>query len=211
METRTRRTYDSSRRRETADATRATVIAAATEVFVERGWTGTSMREVARRAGVSVETVYSSVGAKVELLKIALDVGVVGDTDEVPLADRPEFLALAQGNLAQRAQAVGKMMGGFMPRSAPLRRVLHQAAAADPELADLVHDQLAGERESFRMGIEMVAGHPVPASVIDGMRAAISPEAYLTLTQVTGWSDAEFEAWVAEMVLLILRDHDPKE
>lgn len=61
-----------------AEQTRATVIAAATRLFIEQGWNGTGMREVAKAARVSIETVYANFGSKAELLKQAIDNAVAG-------------------------------------------------------------------------------------------------------------------------------------
>ena len=57
------------------------------KLFAERGW-ATSVRDIAREAGVAVETVYSVVGSKRELLKVAMDVAIVGDDEPVALDDR---------------------------------------------------------------------------------------------------------------------------
>src|SRR5215207_4504963 len=72
-----RRAYRSPRRQQQAAETRAAVLAAAVQLFGERGWAATGMREVARAAGVSVETVYAGFGSKSDLLMAALDVAGV--------------------------------------------------------------------------------------------------------------------------------------
>src|SRR3954463_5924011 len=92
-----KRSYESPRRRASAADTRLAVIAAATKLFTERGW-ATSVRDIAREAGVAVETVYSVVGSKRELLKIAMDVALVGDDEPIALAERHEFAALGEGD-----------------------------------------------------------------------------------------------------------------
>jgi len=94
---RARRAYRSPRREQQAAETRAMVVAAAARLFGERGWAGTGMRDVARAAGVSVETVYASFRSKADLLLAAIDVAVVGDAAPVPLDQRPEFAALGSG------------------------------------------------------------------------------------------------------------------
>src|SRR2546425_12063349 len=93
----TRRRYESPRRRRHAAQTREVVLEAATGLFGQNGWAGTGMRDVARAAGVAVETVYSYFGSKAELLLAALDVAVVGDGRTIPLGERPEFAALGEG------------------------------------------------------------------------------------------------------------------
>ena len=92
-----KRSYRSPRRVEQAAQTRAAVLEAATRLFAERGWAGTGMRDVAREAGVAVETVYANFRSKPELLIAAVDVSVVGDDAPVALADREVFLVLGHG------------------------------------------------------------------------------------------------------------------
>jgi AcrR family transcriptional regulator len=58
------RAYRSPRREQQAAETRSMVASAAARMFGERGWAATGMREVARAAGVSVETVYASFGPR---------------------------------------------------------------------------------------------------------------------------------------------------
>ena len=67
---------------------RQAVLEAATARFCERGWAA-SVRDIARAAGVSVETVYAHFGSKVDLLNAVVDVAVVGDDEPVALVDRP--------------------------------------------------------------------------------------------------------------------------
>jgi AcrR family transcriptional regulator len=88
--------------------TRLAILAVATRLFAGQGWAGTGMRDVARAAGVSVETVYANFGSKAQLLKQAMAVAVVGDDEPVPLSDRPGFRALAEGNIKARAAAAGR-------------------------------------------------------------------------------------------------------
>src|SRR3954471_17876730 len=51
-----------------AELTRTEILAAARRLFAERGFTGTSVRDIARAAGVSAQTVYDSVGSKQALV-----------------------------------------------------------------------------------------------------------------------------------------------
>jgi len=56
------------------DVRRRQIIALATELFVERGYDGTSMDELARRAGVSKPVVYDLAGSKEELFRDVMTV-----------------------------------------------------------------------------------------------------------------------------------------
>jgi AcrR family transcriptional regulator len=76
------------------------------------------MRDVAREAGVAVETVYANFRSKTELLMAAIDVSVVGDTEPVPLAQRPEFAHLSVGSFADRVAAAARLLTARV-RAAP--------------------------------------------------------------------------------------------
>ena len=83
-------TYRSTVREESAGRTRRRIVRRPRELFVARGYAGTTIDAVAESAGVSRRTVFQSVGSKVELLKTAWDWAVVGDDEPVPVADRPQ-------------------------------------------------------------------------------------------------------------------------
>ncbi|WP_344609578.1 helix-turn-helix domain-containing protein [Sporichthya brevicatena] len=195
------RTYDSRRRRESAAETRRDVIAAATRLFTARGWARTSVRDIAKEARVSVETVYSAVGSKAEILRAALDVSVVGDDEPVPLADRPEFRALAAGSPAERARAVADLLAGIYPRTAPLERALEHGAAADPALVDLCDWAYRNQRETAAQALALVLGRAPTDAEADGAHALFSNSAFLQLTERAGWSLDTYRTWIAESVL----------
>src|SRR5271156_6407204 len=89
-----RSTYNSPLRTRQAAETRAAVVAAAAEVFGQRGWAGTTLAAIATEAGTAVETLYSSFGSKSRLLVAAIDAAIVGDEDATSLEERAEFVAL---------------------------------------------------------------------------------------------------------------------
>ncbi len=149
-QSRTRRRYESPRRVQHAAQTRAEVLDAAIRLFGENGWAGTGMRDVARVAGVAVETVYSNFGSKPELLLAALDVAVVGDIQPIPLGERPEFAALGRGSLSARARAAAQLIREINERSSGIGRALREAAAGDAELAK----RLTEGEERRRINVE---------------------------------------------------------
>src|SRR3954462_8725712 len=90
------RTYHSPARAESARHTRRRIVAAARELFESRGYAGTTIDAVAEAAGVSRRTVLLSGGSKAELLKNGWDWGVAGDEEPIPMAQRPNVLAMLQ-------------------------------------------------------------------------------------------------------------------
>src|SRR5215218_8770731 len=91
-----RRPYRSTLRDSQARATRRAVVDAGRDLFVELGWSGTTIDAVAARAGVSRKTVFTSVGGKAALLKLALDWALVGDDEPVPMSEREVIAELEQ-------------------------------------------------------------------------------------------------------------------
>lgn len=190
------RTYRSVRREQQAAQTRELVLVTATRLFSERGWAATGMRDVAREAAVSVETVYSNFRTKSELLLAAIDVGVVGDTATVPLSDRPEFAALGRGTRAERLAATATLVTGINRRSWGLRRAINEAAASEPVLAAKVHELERRRRDNVGTAAALVTGTPVEGEVLDALWVVAGTEVFALLTQVGGRSVEEYTAWL---------------
>lgn len=203
-----RRTYDSSRRRAMAEDNRAAVLEAAAELFATRGW-ATGMRDVARLAKVSVETVYATAGNKAELLMKVIDIGNVGDDEPVPLSDRPSWRALGEGDRAQRVDALARLTAASNQRIAELNRTFAHAASADAGLAERWDAYETARREQYAAGTRMVLGRRPPQDVVDGLWALGSAEVYLQLTETAGWSPEKYRHWLAERIKQLLPGERP--
>ena len=199
-----RRVYRSPRREEQAARTRADVLAAATELFSERGWSGTSVRDVARRAGVAVETVYAAVGSKTELLTEAIDVGVVGDVAPVPLSERPEFAEMGRGRREDRVAAAVRLISGINQRSWGLRRAIAEAASSEPRLAEVQRALELRRRANIATGAELVAGRPLDDDELDTLWVSMNAETFALLTGTGGRSVEEYERWLTATMDRIL-------
>lgn len=197
---RARRPYRSERRRQQATQTRELVLAAATSLFAERGWSSTGMRDVARSAGVAVETVYSGFGSKTELLLAAIDVSVVGDAEPVPLSQRPEFAAIGVGDAGERIAAAAQLVSAINQRTWGLRRALDEAARSEPYLAARLQELEDRRRDNIREGVELVVGGAVDDEVLDGLWVVMGADVFHLLTHVGGRSVADYERWLATTV-----------
>ena len=203
-ESRGRRAYRSPRRQQQAAETRAAILSAAAEMFAERGWAATGMREVDAAAGVSVETVYGHVSSKAELLMAAIDVGVVGDDAPVPLARRREFAALASGSTTERIAAAARLITAINLRIGGLRRALGEAAVSDPVFAQKVVEAEGRRRTNTQQGVELVTGGPVGDDVVDTVWAFTGVDVFHLLTDVRGWSVDRYEQWVRQTLATVL-------
>jgi len=180
------------------------VLAAATSLFADLGWSATGMRDIAKEAGVAVETVYANFGSKTELLLTAIDVGVVGDTEPVPLSQRPDFAALGVGSFADRINAAAGMVTGINRRTWGLRRALNEAAGSEPQLAARLHELLNRQRDNISQGVEMVVGRPVEDDVLDALWVVMGADVFCLLTQVGGRPADDYERWLATTIRRLL-------
>ena len=205
------RTYRSALREEQARRTRTAVLDAAAEAFVEVGYAATTMKDVARRAGVSVETVYGQ-GSKASLLLAAVDRAIVGDEEPVALRDRPEIREMhGAATPAAAVAAMRDLVAGALRDSLPVMMAFDRAAGADPEIA-AVHADYEARRRS-----DMVL---LAAALRPGLRPEVTPdEAADVLTALFsnsfmhqfvglhGWEPERFADWVAAAITrLLLRE-----
>ena len=205
-----RRPYRSTHRQQQAARTRALVLEAATSLFTDRGWSATGMRDIAKEAGVAVETVYASFGSKTDLLLTAIDVAVVGDAEPVALSQRPEFTALGVGDFTDRLDAAVRMIARINDRTWRLRRALNEAAGSEPQLEAKLHELELRRRHNTRQGVEMVLGRPVDDQVLDGLWVLMGADVYYLMTQIGERSVEAYERWLAATTRRLLSAIGPE-
>jgi AcrR family transcriptional regulator len=130
------RAYRSARRAESAARTRERIVEAARDLLRDKGYAGTTVTEVARAAGVSVDTLYASVGRKPQLVLAVVD-DILGEGQgAVPAAQRA-YVAGVQAAVGLRAKvaAYASAMGRLQPEIAPLLRALAFAGEEDAACA----------------------------------------------------------------------------
>src|SRR5262249_35424998 len=92
------RPYDATERRRLAALqrreSRRRVVAAASRCFLDAGYAPTTVADVALAAGVAVQTVYSAVGGKADLLIEVVSEAVAGDERDVMFVDREWMIQL---------------------------------------------------------------------------------------------------------------------
>jgi AcrR family transcriptional regulator len=201
-------TYHSPLRERQAAETRKNVLDAATQLFIERGWAGTTVAAVAADAGTAIETVYSAFGSKSGLLTAAIDVAIVGDDLQEPLAERLEFTALGEGGLSDRMAAAAQLIAHTHVRSVPLLRALQEAAASDKPSASRWSKYESDRRTVIEIGLKMIIDRNAPAHLIDSIWALASPEVFTKLTKERAWTIDRYEAWLLEIASALLLTSD---
>lgn len=199
------RRYDGSRRREQARENRGRVLAAAGRLFLEKGYAGTAMPEIAQAAGVSVQMVYKAFANKATLLKALFDVSVAGDDEEVPIADRDLIATIrAEPDAARKIAIYTAHLGAISPRTTPLQLLAQAAAGADPAAAQVWQQMRAEMLNAMSMfAAELVGtGQVRPDRSVEDVRDILwtfhGPELYDLLVVERGWSSTRYGEFLRE-------------
>ena len=198
------RRYVSELRSRQAQRTRAAVLAVAHRLFVERGWAATGVRNIAQEAGISVKTIYDTFGSKAELFKAVVDVAAAGDDEPVAVMERERFAALAEGDLPQRAAAGARLAVEVHRRTVDLMRVWRTAADTDPALAEALTTEMEHQRQTFVAGVSLIAGYDVQRQHAEGLWAVMNEQGYGLLVRRAGWTDVQYEQWLAQTITRLL-------
>jgi AcrR family transcriptional regulator len=208
-----RRSYHSPVRAESARRTRQAIVAAACELFVERGYTAASLRDVAEIAGVARLTVAAAFGSKPALLRQVLDQALAGDDQPVPVAQRPWFAPVWQAthprDVLTSYAAVCTLIGR---RAARIFEVVHRAAGDAAEIAELwgtlTRNRRAGAEMVVRRAIEtgpLRAGLPVDQA-IDCLWVLNDPAHYAALVLERHWPEPDYRLWLGNQMCAALLD-----
>ena len=199
------RRYHSPLRADQARQTQQKILDAAYHLFVEGGYAGTPIAAVARRAGVSPETVYLSFGGKRGLLERVIHRSIAGG-DEPAEDGSARWAALAgQGTPRERLEQMVEFSCEILARTGPIHLVIRGAADKEAFAAELgsrlLHERLASQVERVRICLrdDLRPG----LSVADaGQRycALTSPELYHLLTVELGWTPEQHRRWLNELL-----------
>ncbi|MGD8196121.1 TetR family transcriptional regulator [Herbiconiux sp. P18] len=145
---------------------------AASELFLEQGYSKTTIEQIARRAGVSRNTFFNYFPAKADLLWVELDASLAALTDA--LSNAPADV----DPLASVETALAITADGFTPDRAPLVLTQWQVMGVDEELkaaglaralahADAIERHLAGR------GVDPLRARAIALAAIGAAAAAV--------------------------------------
>lgn len=206
--------YDNRQRQEAARTTRARILETARASFLRQGFGATTIRQVADGAGVSQETIYKTFGGKAALLKAVYDVSLAGDKDAIPLAARPEAIAVRDAaSPAAAASAYAELAQLISSRIDPLLRVLLGSRDTDKALAEFARttEQERHVGSTFYVRQWEQAGwlrdDITTEQAVDSVWALNSPQPRWLLLD-HGWSEEQFTQWLADLIChAIFRPH----
>lgn len=202
------RRYSSALREDQARATRARIVDAARELFLARGYAGTTLDAVAVAAGVSLQTVYNAVGVKAHVLKAVYDVTLAGDDEPVPWSQRPAFTAMLAETDARKVLAQYAAFGRLIAeRVVPILAVVAEAAGADADLRAF-RDTIERERAVGTTNVVALVSGLAPLrtglsreAAADVLWTLTAPEIVERLVVRRGWEWDRFERWLAQTMV----------
>ena len=206
-----RRPYQSAKRDAAALKTRHAIRDAAESLFLRDGYTRTSMKAIAARAGVSEKTMYLTYDTKANLLRHVIQVAVRGDEGPATLAERPEWRALMAGPIEEVFTRFAARNAALMTRTAQIIALAESAAASDPELAEHRNRAHATARADLQALAAELKRRGALASDISEQDAADTLYAiannvgvYLRLTTECGWNDDRYADLIARTLTATL-------
>lgn len=211
-----KRSYRSPQRAVQAAATRGAVLDAARELFVQRGYTTTTVTDIATAARVAVDTVYAAVGRKPDLLRELVETALSGTDHAVVARERDYVRAIRAASRAEEKIAIyAEAVATIHQRLAPIFLALRDAALTDEACARLwteISERRAGNMREFAADLratgQLRAGltDDHVADVVWSMNAV---EFWLLLVGQRGWTPQRFRDWLADAWNRLLLDAAP--
>jgi AcrR family transcriptional regulator len=206
-----RRPYNSPERARRAAQTRARIITAAHELFLERGYFPTTVRAIAGAAGVAEKTVYLAFANKPALLDAVID-AAIADAQPTTPSTQEHTAGLDVGG--EILHTFSQTAAAIMQRTARVLGIAESAATIDPELAETRERGHATMRKRFGViAATLNARGALAPHISEGYAAAtiyalVNDTTYLRLTEQYGWSAQEYAHWL-ERTLTTTLTHTP--
>jgi AcrR family transcriptional regulator len=184
-----------------AQLTHDEILRAARRLFAEHGYARTSVRDIAKAAGVSAQTVYDSVGSKQQLVAqlndlIDAEAGIGAIVGPGLQSDDPRELAAISARVAR----------SILEHCGDIIHALVTGAAAEPELAAVLAE---GQRRHVAGATTVVdrlreLGADLPDGAVETLAAVSDVRFALVLQESYGWSLDELEQWMASTAITLL-------
>ena len=187
-----------SLRERRAQLTRDEILGAARRLFAERGYARTSVRDIAKAAGVSAQTVYDSVGSKQALVSslndlIDAEAGIAALARAAAESEDPREVAATNARITR----------SILEHCGDIIHALVTGAAAEPELAAVLaegqrrHVEGAGRVVALLRGLDAL-GPVDPDEAVETLAAITDIRFALVLQEGYGWSLDRLESWMGD-------------
>lgn len=185
-----------------AEETQRVIVEAASRLFLAHGYHATSISAIAAEAGVAVQTIYNAVGSKRDLLSRVLDLAAAGERAPTPVARFMREQVESEPDPRRILAQLVEFWRGALTRTAPVFRVIREAAAVDPDIAVLERDRATQRLRNYRQAAQLLADRNALRSgtTIEGAAATIfalgHSETYRALVLDGEWSAEHWAEWL---------------
>jgi AcrR family transcriptional regulator len=194
-----------NRRQLQAAETRRDILLAATRLFTRQGYAHTSVNDIAREAGVAVQTIYSSVGSKPRL--------VTAMVDEVDLiAGIPQLAAeiMSSTDPGEIIDLQARLTRQLNERCRDILAGLRSAAQVDETIAAAYADGQSRHLSGCRRSAERLAQLGALRAGMDVDTAAatqavlLSIDTWVQFISQHGWTFDRVEQWLSSTLRTLL-------
>jgi AcrR family transcriptional regulator len=196
----TRRPYRSNLREEQAHETRLRIRKSARKLFASKGFTETTINEIAENAGVAPQTVYSVFGSKGGIVAAILEDLQESAGESLRVAEM-----ISEEDPHRQLRLFISWIRTFFEQGAPIVRAA-LAAQSDADVAALTDQGDQNRRNGTRTLAEIWAGKGTLREGIEHEDAAqqlwllTSAEQYILATDKLGWSPDQYEQWLGDLL-----------
>lgn len=190
------------------------IIEAAMSLFLENGYSETSIREIAEKAGVAERTIYVAFKDKPTLLNAIADHALYGGTEDGKgeksfleglreIADPTERLKVA----------IHQSVAAWEQGLAAIGRMVASAAINDSRLQDFVATMVERRHKVIWTYTEAIIGHALPKDarhkqLIDELEALTSEEVYWILRAEREWPREQYEQYAFDLFVITLKRYE---
>jgi AcrR family transcriptional regulator len=203
------RKYSSPVRDEQAARTRARILDAASQLFLERGYARTTMKDIADLADVARDTVHAVFGSKARVLTALIDVRLVPDGSVANITQRADAQAI-RDEVDQRKQIelFAAFITGVSTHLRPVFEILRTASAVEPDMANVFEEMDRFRMKNMQIYAKWFAAHG-PLRVSTRRASEIiwtlaSPDVGRMLCDELGWTQAQHARWMADTLIRTL-------
>jgi AcrR family transcriptional regulator len=211
-----RRAYRLKARAEQARHTRARIVAAARDLFVERGFATTTIAAIAAAAEVAPETVYAIHKSKAGVLEAVVHAAFLRDDEPQDALERRWVKALLRlPDATKQIAAFARHTARTLELTSPIHAVIAEAGSGATELEalrrrlqDLRFSQQREVMLAITAGTSLRPGLSADVAA-ETFSALASPELRRVLTADRGWSRARYARWLEHTITLALAPARP--
>lgn len=202
MNRRKNRKYVSPTREQQAAATRSRILDAAEHLLAQKGFAGMTVAEVAKRAGVSSQTVYAIFSSKAGIISAAIEDRVLNDDHNVDTIKQ----LLTSDNAMVILRSMARLLCNVYQGNAPTFTAVYGARVVSPQLAELDNElgEIRLQKQEDAVAILMDTGELLPHLDAEAVRDIVwtltSRDIYRLLVVQRGWTPERYEEQLAAML-----------